>query len=287
MATLRDIKQRISGVKKTQQITKALKMVAAVKLRRAQQSIIQARPYAHRLNAIMGHISSKVDHSLHPLLAVREPKRICYVIITADQGLCGSFNINIIRKAEAELAQFEKQGIDLVLIGRKGKDYFTRRNYKVIGEYIHFFKNLQFSSAVDIATLLQDLYIHETLDRIYLIYNEFKSAAQQRVIVEQLLPIIPIIPEDKQYLAEFIFEPEAITILDTLCPKNLNIQLWRVLLESYASEMGARMTAMEYATENASKLISELTMQFNRTRQESITKELLEIVGGSEALKVS
>jgi F-type H+-transporting ATPase subunit gamma len=287
MATLRDIKQRISGVKKTQQITKALKMVAAVKLRRAQQSIIQARPYAHRLNAIMGHISSKVDHSLHPLLAVREPKRICYVIITADQGLCGSFNINIIRKAEAELAQFEKQGIDLVLIGRKGRDYFTRKNYKVIGEYIHFFKNLQFSSAVDIATMLQDLYIHETLDRIYLIYNEFKSAAQQRVIVEQLLPIIPIIPEDKQYLAEFIFEPEAITILDTLCPRNLNIQLWRVLLESYASEMGARMTAMEYATENASKLISELTMQFNRTRQESITKELLEIVGGSEALRAS
>lgn len=285
MATLRDIKQRISGVKKTQQITKALKMVAAVKLRRAQQSIIQARPYAQRLNAIMGHISSKVDHSLHPLLAVREPKRICYVIITADQGLCGSFNINIIRKAEAELAQFDKQGIDLVLIGRKGRDYFTRRNYKVIGEYIHFYKNLQFSSAVDIANLLQDLYIHETLDRIYLIYNEFKSAAQQRVIVEQLLPIIPIIPEDKQYLAEFIFEPEAITILDTLCPRNLNIQIWRVLLESYASEMGARMTAMEYATENASKLISELTMQFNRTRQESITKELLEIVGGSEALR--
>lgn len=285
MATLRDIKRRIVSVQKTQQITRALKMVAAVKLRRAQQRIIQARPYAHRLNDVMGHIASKIDRDLHPLLAVRDAQRVCYVIITADQGLCGSFNHNIIRKAEAEISQHQDQEINLVLIGRKGKDYFNRFNYKIIGEYVTFFKDLQFSQAIDIAGLIKDLYIQQKLDRVYLIYNEFKSAAQQRVIVEQLLPIIPILPEDKKYSADFIFEPDAISILDTLCPKNLNVQLWRVLLESYAAEMGARMTAMEYATENASKLITELTMQFNRIRQESITKEILEIVSGSEALK--
>ena len=287
MATLRDIKQRISGVQKTQQITRALKMVAAVKLRRAQQGIIQARPYAQRLGAIMGHIASKVDHSLHPLLEEREPKRVCYVIVTADQGLCGSFNQNIIRKADAELSQYEdKQAIDLILIGRKGRDYFTKRNYKVIGEYITFFKNLQFSRAVDIAKLIMELYNEEKLDRIFLIYNEFKSAAQQKVVVEQLLPIIPVIPEATVNAADFLFEPDAITILDTLCPKNINVQVWRVLLESFASEMGARMTAMEYATENANKLIVELKMLYNKIRQEGITKEILEIIGGSEALKV-
>ncbi len=287
MPTLRDIKQRISGVQKTQTITRALKMVAAVKLRRAQQAIIQARPYANQLGEMMGHIASKVDHSLHPLLAEREAKRVCYVIVTADQGLCGSFNQNIIRKADAELSQYpDKQDIDLILIGRKGRDYFTRRNYKVIGEYVTFFKNLQFSQAVEIATLIRDLYIEEKLDRIFLIYNEFKSAAQQRVVIEQLLPIIPIIPENEKYLADFIFEPDPITILNTLCPKNLNVQIWRVILESFASEMGARMTAMEYATENANKLISELQMQFNKKRQEGITKEILEIISGSEALKV-
>ncbi|UCE06381.1 MAG: ATP synthase F1 subunit gamma [bacterium] len=286
MATLRDIKQRITGVRKTQQITRALKMVAAVKLRRAQQRILQARPYAHRLNDIMGRIAGKIDRNLHPLMAVREPKKVCYVIVTSDQGLCGSFNQNIIRKAEFEASQHEDQQMEFILIGKKGRDYFVKRGAKVTGEHVSFFRNLQFDQAIDIATLIRDLFIQEKLDRVYLIYNEFKSAVQQQVIVEQLLPIIPVIPEEKKYMPEFIFEPDAISILDTLCPRNLNVQIWRVLLESYAAEMGARMTAMEYATENASKLINELRMQFNRIRQESITKEILEIIGGSEALKV-
>ena len=285
MATLRDIKRRIVGVSKTQQITRALKMVSAVKLRRAQQRIVQARPYAHRLNEMMEHIAAKVDRDLHPLLAVREPLRVCYVIVTGDQGLCGSFNQNIIRRAEKEIPGHEDQEIDLVLVGRKGRDYFVKQSFSIIGEYVTFFRNLEFFHAVNIATLVKDLYIQKKLDRVYLIYNEFKSAVQQQVIVEQLLPIIPLISEGKKHTADYIFEPDEITILDTLCPKNLNVQLWRVLLESYASEMGARMTAMEYATENANKLINELTMQFNRVRQENITKEILEIVGGSEALK--
>lgn len=285
MATLRDIKQRITGVQKTQQITRALKMVAAVKLRRAQQRILQARPYAYRLNDLMGRIAGKIDRDLHPLLAVREPNRVCYVIVTSDQGLCGSFNQNIIRKAENEILQNPDQDKDFIFIGKKGRDHFVKRNYNAIGEYVSFFRDLKFEQAVDISSLIRDLYIHEKLDRVYLIYNEFKSAVQQEVVIEQLLPIIPSIPEEKKYLPEFIFEPDPISILDTLLPQNLNVQIWRVLLESYASEMGARMTAMEYATENANKLIGELRMQFNRIRQENITTEILEIISGSEALK--
>lgn len=286
MATLRDIKQRITGVQKTQTITRALKMVAAVKLRRAQQRIIQARPYAYRLGDLMGHIATKIDRELHPLLVVREPKRLGYVIVTSDQGLCGSFNHNIIRKAQSEIQNHSDQQLDLILIGKKGRDHFVKRNYKPIGEYVSFFRDLKFEQAIRIASLIRELYIQQKLDRVYLIYNEFKSAVQQRVIVEQLLPIIPIIPEDRATLPEFIFEPDPLAILDTLCPKNLNVQIWRVLLESYASEMGARMTAMEYATENADKLIGELQMQYNKKRQEGITKEILEIISGSEALKV-
>jgi len=208
MATLRDIKRRISSVQKTQQITRALKMVSAVKLRRAQQGILQARPYAHRLNEIMGHIAGKVDRNLHPLLAVREPKRICYVILTGDQGLCGSFNQNIIRRAELEIAAQQDQFIQLILIGRKGRDYFFKRSFNIIGEYVTFFKNLDFNHAVEIATLVKDLFIEQKLDRINLIYNEFKSAAQQNVVVEQLLPIIPIAPESKTYSTDFIFDPD-------------------------------------------------------------------------------
>lgn len=285
MATLRDIKRRITGVKKTQQITKALKMVSAVKLRRAQQRIIQARPYAHRLRDILGHIAHGMERDAHPLLAVREPHRVCYVIVTSDQGLCGSFNQNIIRKAEIEIAEHTDSEVEIVLIGRKSRDYFIRRDYKVTGEYIEFFRDLKFGQAVDIAELLKDLYVKEHLDRIYLVYNEFKTAAQQKVVVEQLLPIIPVKPHEDKKLPDYIFEPGRVEILDTICPKNMNIQLWRILLESYASEMGARMTAMEYATENADKLITDLTMQYNRIRQENITTEILEIVAGSEALK--
>jgi len=287
MANLRDIKQRIAGVKKTQQITRALKMVAAVKFRKAQQAILQARPYARRLSNIMGHIASDVDRSLHPLLAVREPKHVGYVIITADQGLCGSFNANIIRKAEAEIeAQIDSE-VSLILIGKKATDYFSKRNYHILGSYLKFFKELTFQRADEIEDLVRDLYLQRKLDRIYLIYNEFKTAMRQDVTIEQLLPVVPVAPEVRQKLIEFAFEPDAVKILDTLIPRYLNVTIWRVLLESYASEMGARMTAMEYATENASNIISDLTMEYNRLRQEKITDEILEIVNGSEALKTA
>ncbi len=285
MATLREIKQRITGVKKTQQITRALKMVAAVKFRRAQQSILQARPYAHRLSDIMGHVASDVDRNLHPLLAVREPKRIGYVIFTADQGLCGSFNNNIIRRAEKEFAKFADKDLNLILVGKKGRDYFSRRNYQIIGSYVKFFKDLSFKKAVDIGRLIIDLYIANKIDRIDLVYNQFKSAIRQEVTVEPLLPLIPLLPDEKIKDVDFIFEPDPIKILDTLCPRHINVKIWRVLLETFASEMGARMTAMEYATENANNLINDLTMEYNKVRQGKITAEILEIVSGSEALR--
>ena len=286
MATLREIKQRITGIKKTQQITRALKMVAAVKFRRAQQSILNARPYAQRLNDIMGHVTNDVNRSLHPLLAVREPNRIAYVIFTADQGLCGSFNNNIIRKTEAQFSTHQNKNIDLILIGKKGYDYFLKRNHKIIGSYLKFYKNLQFRKAFDIAKIIMELYIEKKYDRIYLSYNEFKSAMRQDVTVEQLLPIIPIEPDKKKGEAEFIYEPNPVELLDTLIPRYINIKIWRVLLESFASETGARMTAMELATDNANNLINELTMEYNKARQEKITGEILEIVSGSEALRV-
>ena len=287
MATLREIKQHITGVQKTQQITRALKMVAGVKFRRAQQSILQARPYAIRLNEIMGNVVYDVNHNLHPLLAVREPDRIAYVIFTADQGLCGSFNHNIIRKAETEFSNKNDKVIDIIVIGKKGHDYFIKKEHNIIGSYVKFYKKLQFNKAVNIAKLIMDLYIGKKFDRIYLIYNEFKSAIRQDVTVEQLLPIIPIEPEKKNSSFDFIYEPDPIKMLDTLCPRHINIKVWRILLESYASEMGARMTAMEYATENANNLINELTMEYNKVRQEKITGEILEIVSGSEALRSS
>ncbi|NOZ63045.1 MAG: ATP synthase F1 subunit gamma [Calditrichaeota bacterium] len=285
MATLRDIKQRIAGVKKTQQITRALKMVAAVKFRKAQQNILQARPYAYRLDEIMGHVAYDVDSQLHPLLAVREPRRVGYVIITADQGLCGSFNANILRHAEREIQMQGDREIDLILIGKKGVDYFARRRHNVIGTYLKFFKDLSFRRADEIEDLIRDLYLEQKLDRISLIYNEYKSAMRQDVTVEQILPVIPRPPVEDRRLAEFAFEPDAVKMLDTLIPRYLNVKIWRVLLESYASEMGARMTAMEYATENADTIISELTMDYNKLRQQKITAEILEIVNGSEALK--
>ena len=285
MATLRDIKHHIAGVKKTQQITRALKMVAAVKFRKAQQNILRARPYANRLDEIMAHVAHNIDPQLHPLLAVREPKRIGYVIITADQGLCGSFNANIIRHAEKEINSIQDQQVDLILIGKKGVDYFSRRNYEIIGSYVKFFKDLSFRQADEIEDLIRELYLEEKLDRIFLIYNEYKSAMRQDVTVEQILPVVPRPPAEDRRLADFVFEPSAEKMLDTLIPRYLNVKIWRVLLESYASEMGARMTAMEYATENANNIISELTMEYNKLRQEKITKEILEIVSGSEALK--
>lgn len=286
MATLRDIRRRISSVKSTQQITKAMKMVAAAKLRKAQERLNNAKPYAYRLGQLLTHVAAKEDRSLHPLLAEREPKNICYVIVTSDRGLCGSFNGNIIRQAKTGIdAQNAENKVSIIPVGKKGFEHFARRNYDVIEKYVSFFDDLEFKHAVEISSLIQNMYQTKELDRVFVVYNEFKSAAVQRLIVEQLLPIQPQLPEFEKYPVDYIYEPSARRILDEICPKNLNIQIWRILLESYAAEQGARMVAMESATDNAQEMIYDLTLYYNKVRQATITREIAEIVGGAEALR--
>ena len=287
MATLRTIRRRIASVKSTQQITKAMKMVAAARLRKAQERMLRARPYAKSLDELLGHVAAKVDPSLHPLLQVREPKRVAFVVVTGDRGLCGSFNANIIRRGANEMNASRQSNleIELITVGKKGFEHFNRRHYPIIEKYINFFDKLDFSHAQDIAALIKEKYIDGQFDRIYLVYNEFKSAIQQNIIVQQLLPIVPRPPQDEKYAADYIFEPSPIKLLDKLCPLYLNIEIWHALLESFAAEMGARMAAMGAASDNAKELIIQLTLYYNKVRQASITRELMDIVGGAEALK--
>ncbi len=286
MATLRDIKRRIASVRSTQQITKAMKLVAAAKLRRAQERMLKARPYAHSLDEMLGHVSAKVDPSWHPLLAVREPKHLAFVVVTGDRGLAGSFNANIIRRATSEFQAVQQPGVEaaLICVGRKGCEHFTRRGYPILANFTGFFNNLDFVHAQGLGRLIQEQYLAGSLDRIYLVYNEFKSVIQQKLVVQQLLPIVPRPPRDEKYPTDFVFEPAPVKILDTLCRKYINITVWQALLESYAAELGARMAAMDAATDNAKEIIAQLTLHYNKARQAAITKELLEIVGGAEAL---
>lgn len=286
MATLRDIKRRIASVRSTQQITKAMKLVAAAKLRRAQERMLKARPYAHSLDEMLGHVSAKVDPSWHPLLAVREPKHLAFVVVTGDRGLAGSFNANIIRRATSEFQAAQQPGVEAALIcaGKKGYEHFNRRGYPILANLTGFFNNLDFVHAQGLGRLIQEQYLAGSLDRIYLVYNEFKSVIQQKLVVQQLLPVVPRPPQDEKYPTDFVFEPAPVKILDTLCRKYINITVWQALLESYAAELGARMAAMDAATDNAKEIIAQLTLHYNKARQAAITKELLEIVGGAEAL---
>lgn len=262
-------------------------MVAAARLRKAQDRMLKARPYSKSLDDTLGHVAAKVDHTLHPLLHERQPKRVGFVVVTGDRGLCGSFNANLIRRAANEMNAARQNGLEfeLITIGKKGFEHFNRRRFPILEKYINFLDKLDYSHAQDIAALIQEQYVHGKLDRIYLVYNEFKSAIQQNIIVQQLLPIVPRPPKDEKYAADFLFEPSPVQILDNLCPRYLNIQIWHALLESFAAEMGARMAAMSTASDNAKDLIFQLTLYYNKVRQASITRELMDIVGGAEALK--
>jgi len=261
-----------------------MKMVAAAKLRKAQDNILKARPYAFKLNEVLSNIASRVDRQKHPLLEEREPKNVAFVVVTADKGLCGAFNTNIIKKAEEILKQTKDINYSLITIGAKGRNYFKKQKQNIISEYVNFFNELNFSHAREIGTKIISLYTEKKLDKITLIYNEFKSAIQQNIITEELLPIKPEEVVHKVGIFDFIYEPDVDSVLDSIMPLHINIQIWRVLLESYAAEQGARMTAMENATDNADELIETLTLLYNRTRQSTITKEITEIVGGAEAL---
>ncbi len=294
MATLRDIKSRIKGVKNTQQITKAMKMVAAARLRRAQENIINAKPYSRKIAEMLQHLLNIEKNFSNPLFIEREVKNISLIVVTSDRGLCGGFNMNIIRKTEEiikdQFADYHQNGnLMLYCVGKKGNDYFTKRNYKVEGSYPGIFSNLKFEFASGLIKELTSKYISGETDKVLIIYNEFKSVIQQKTTVEQLFPIKPFEAKVNEPIhdTDYIYEPDKANIINKLLPKHLNAQMWTALLDSYAAELGARMTAMDMATENAKELIHSLNLTYNKVRQASITKEILEIVSGANALKES
>lgn len=286
MATLREIRTRISSVKSTQQITNAMKMVASAKLRRAQEKILATRPYAYKLQEFVGNLIARVENIDHVLFAERVVEKILLVVVTADRGLCGAFNANIIRKALTHIESSAVKEVSLFVIGKKGYEFFSKRPIPMFNHKINFFNQLKFIDAQEIASILIESYLNEEFDHIEILYNEFKSAVRQDVTLEQFLPFQPNDEiRESASKVDYLYEPGKIEILKSIVPKQLNVQIWKVLLESNAAEQGARMTAMESATENAEELIGELTLHYNRARQAAITKEISEIVGGAEALK--
>ena len=293
MATLREIRSRISSVKSTQKITKAMKMVAAAKLRRAQEAVISARPYARTMKNVLRDLSAVADLTANPLFAQRPAERVVVVALTSDRGLCGAFNANIIKAAAAHIrTQYPEQqragNVSMVCVGKKGADFFTKNDYAVEAKYVGIFGTLGFENAREITSALTTAFLGGRCDRVDVVFNEFKSVIHQRLVVEPFLPIPSgaIAGEGDQAASpsDYIYEPSAAHLLATLVPKHLNFQMWRMLLESNAAEQGARMTAMDNATTNASDLIRDLQLSYNKARQSSITKELLEIVSGAEAL---
>ncbi len=283
MANLREIKTRIESVKSTKQITNAMKMVAASKLRKAQDNIINARPYADHINDMLRTLKNKNISSDHPLLAEATGKgKTAYVVVTSDRGLCGSFNTHIIKEAIVHLK--ENSDTDLICIGKKGHDYFKKHSTNVSEHYINLFNEMNFSVSVDVSEKILSLFLDENYDKINVIYNEFKSAIQQDIVVKQLLPIIPIESEDVSKL-DYVYEPDEDTIIYELGRKYIHVDVWRIMLESSAAEQGARMTAMDSATENAVELIDKLTLNYNRARQAAITTEIIEISSGAEAIQ--
>jgi len=291
MATLRDIKNRIVGVKSTQKITKAMKMIATAKLRGAQQRIVGARPYANKIGELLSRLAADDSLQTNPFFVNRQVKKVCVIVITADRGLCGAFNTNIIREATNYVKEElnNETDVSVFTLGKKATEYFSKRNYTIEGKIVGLFSSLEYQSTLQLYNELIPKYLNGELDKIVMVYNEFVSMIQQRIVRVQLLPI-PFNQEEKQdqtYSSNYIFEPDQLSIFQSLIPKHLKVQLWRALLESNASELSARMTAMDNATTNAQELIRSLNLTYNKERQAAITKEILEIVSGANALKAS
>ncbi len=288
MPSLRDIKRKITSVKKTQQITKAMKMVAAAKLRRAQDRVIAARPYSRKMLAVIANLAGRVERAQHPLLAKREPKKVKLLVLTSDRGLCGAYNTNIVRQAVAAVRQFQAEGkeVRINVIGRKGRDFFRKRSQYTLGKVWSDLGMIEYEKAADVGKNIVERFVAGETDEVYLLYNEFKSVIQQKVTLEKLLPVEPPAEADPFMAAvDYLYEPTPEAILSSILPKHIEVQVYRSMLESQASEMGARMTAMDSATRNARDMIDKLTLKFNKQRQAAITKEISEIVGGAEALK--
>ena len=289
MATLRDIKTRIVGVKSTQKITRAMKMIATAKLRGAQQRIVGARPYANKIGELLSRLAADDSLQTNPFFAERAVKKICVVVVTADRGLCGAFNTNIIREAMGYINEElrNENSVSVFTLGKKATEYFSKRNYNFEGKIVGLFGSLEYQSTLQLYNDLIPKYLNGEIDKIVLVYNEFVSMIQQRIVKVQLLPI-PFISESKEKTSSnYIFEPDQLSIFQSLIPKHLKVQLWRALLESNAAELSARMTAMDNATTNAQELIRSLNLTYNKERQAAITKEILEIVSGANALKAN
>ena len=284
MAILRDIQRRIRSVQSTQKITRAMKLVAAAKLRRAQERILAARPYATKLSELLGNLVTAGDGAAHPLLGQREGPRRQIVIITADKGLAGAFNSNILRRSLELVRESSAADLTLVVVGRKARDFYRRRSYTVKRDLVGFWDRLAYGHASELADFFMQQYLEDAVDEVWLLYNEFRSVAVQRPVRTLLLPIPRTDASDAEAV-DYIYEPGPEAILGDLLPRHVRMQVYRALMESLAGEYGARMTAMEAATKNAKEMIEVLTIQYNKARQEKITKELLDIVGGAEALK--
>ncbi len=290
MPSLQHLRRKIGAIKNTQKITKAMKMVAAAKLKRAQARILAARPYAHKMRNVLANLSRRVNRASHPLLQKRTGEVFEVVVVTSDRGLCGAFNANILRKATEFLQGCEarRARVTVSVVGRKGRDYFRRRHWPIRHQWTDVFDRLSYEHGLDIGQDLIQQFTQGAFDEAYVIYNEFKSAIQQRVVVEKLFPIeAPDEDGEPSSLmgGSYEYEPDEDVLLHALLPKHFQVQMFRILLESSAAEQGARMAAMDGATRNAGELIKKLTLYYNKTRQAAITKELMDIVGGVEALK--
>jgi F-type H+-transporting ATPase subunit gamma len=284
MPSLLDIRRRIRSVKNTQQLTKAMKTVSAAKLRRAQERVLSARPYAEQLKRILGNLTARVETVSHPLLEIRPEERILFLIVTADRGLCGAFNSNILRTATGFLRQHLDQKVLLATAGRKGRDFFRRRGIAIRSEFVNIFSKLDYGQARDISEVVVEAYSQSEVDAVYIVYNEFKSVIQQRVVVEKLLPLQRGDLQDSGPQADYIFEQPPQEIFNRLLPRYVEIQIYRALLESIAAEHGARMASMDTASRNAAEMIDLLTLNMNRIRQAAITREIIEVVSGAGAL---
>lgn len=289
MPSLKDIKKRIGSVKNTQQITKAMKMVAAAKLRRAQDAAVAARPYAEKLHAVLSNLAQREEADAHPLLSHRGSGRALVILMTADRGLCGGFNANVSKEAERFIRKNERgyEALDLMIIGRKGRDFLkTRLGDKIVKVYENITSEATYKTAQLIGEEVVRAYTDETYDAVYVVYNAFQSAIVQNVTLEQVLPIQPDGSKPIEDSAvDYLYEPNRGEVLAQLLPKMVEVQMFRALLESNASEQGARMSAMDSASRNASEMIGKLTLQYNRARQAAITKELMEIISGAESIK--
>ncbi len=292
MPTLRDIRKRLKAIQNTKKITAAMKMVAAAKLRKVQDRMLNFRPYAIKMDSALSDLARVAEREIHPLLALRPRKNVEVMVLTSDRGLCGAFNTNILRASANYINSLKKEGLEISLstVGRKARDYFRRRNVPIRKMWTGLSGKLNYSDAQEIANDLIENYKNETTDEVIIIYNEFKSLILQKVSIMKLFPIGSIEPEEGQaketlFSGDFLYEPSKEAIFETLLPKHIEIQIYRGLLESQAAEEAARMTAMENATKNCGELIDKVTLLANKVRQAGITKELMDIVGGVEALK--